>query len=554
MDLSVKDLKARVEGMKDERRNYEDKWRDIRDYIFPGSTAFIEDWNKNVDRDDDLILNSTPSDAHMILASGMQAGITSPSRPWFRLSVPDMTLAEYEPVKMWLKRTQDMMYMVYAKSNFYESTHSLFEQLSGPGVSAMGVFEDYDSVISCQSYNVGSFWIANDSRGRANTFARAFKLSTAQMVEKFGRDKVSTAVKNAYENGNYFNLWDVWYYVEPNTAQDKGALGWRGKPYRAVYWEDGCDKDKYLSVSGLYEFPVMCPRWSKGSNRPYGRSPAWRALPDAKMLMSLEEADLLGIENLTNPPLVAPSNSQDKIDRLPGGISYYDETGGSKGLRTLYENLSYPGAVLQNKIQVVEERIRKVFFNDLFLMISSMDKSGITAREISARESEKLIMLGPVFEGAKSELLDPCIDRTFAICLRNGLVGPPPEELQGMPLQVDYTSILAQAQKMVGLSAMNELVANVGTLVQMGKTDVLDKFDADQYVDEAANMLGISPGIVVSAENVAQIREMRAKQMAQQQAIEQGSEMADAAKTAADTPVGESNALEALMDMAGGQV
>ena len=236
---------------------------------------------------------------------------------------------------------------------------------------------------------------------------------------------------------------------------------------------------------------------------------------------------------------------------MPGGISFFDEQTGSQGVRSLYEHMSVPVQALDMKIAVIQERIKSVFFNDLFMMISMADKSGVTAREIAAKESEKLIMLGPVLELAKSEFLDPCIDRVFGIAGRVGLLPRPPKELEGMPLQVDYISILAQAQKLVGLSAMSDLVMYIGNGAQIEQAGVA-KFDFDQYIDEVGHMLGVPPGVIRSDDEVAEIHAAQRQAMAQQQALEQAQAAANTAKTASETPVGESNALDAVLNMAGG--
>ncbi|MEG1913296.1 MAG: portal protein, partial [Cloacibacillus sp.] len=172
----IKRIKARLEGLRKERRKYEGKWRDIGDFIYPEATAFIEDYEKEIDAEDDAILNSVPVQAHRVLASGMQAGLTSPSRPWFRLDLPDQRLTEYPAVKDWLKRTEDMMYIIFAKSNFYDATSNLYYQLSGPGNGAFAVFDDFETAIRCHCYSVGEYWLANDPKGRVNRFARCWKM------------------------------------------------------------------------------------------------------------------------------------------------------------------------------------------------------------------------------------------------------------------------------------------------------------------------------------------------------------------------------------------
>ena len=49
---------------------------------------------------------------------------------------------------------------------------------------------------------------------------------------------------------------------------------------------------------------------------------------------------------------------------------------------------------------------------------------------------------------------------------------------------------------------------------------MLDKFDADQAVDEVSNAIGAPPKIVVPDEQVAEIRAQRAQQQAAAQAAE----------------------------------
>jgi hypothetical protein len=165
-------------------------------------------------------------------------------------------------------------------------------------------------------------------------------------------------------------------------------------------------------------------------------------------------------------------------------------------------------------------------------MLTMSSRRQITAREIDERHEEKLLMLGPVLERLHSELLDPLIDRTFNIMLRNGLVPPPPEELGGVDLKVEYISVMAQAQRAIGTGAIERLAGFVGNLAAV-KPEVLDKFDADQSVDEYAEMLGVPPKIVVSDENVQKIRAERAEMEQQHMMMEQAQAGANVANTGA---------------------
>ena len=70
------------------------------------------------------------------------------------------------------------------------------------------------------------------------------------------------------------------------------------------------------------------------------------------------------------------------------------------------------------------------------------------------------------------------------------------------------------------------------SLVQGGWESAVDKFDADQAIDEYSRAIGVPPRVVVSDEDVAAIRQARQEAQQQQQALEQAESLATTAKTA----------------------
>ena len=50
-------------------------------------------------------------------------GLTSPSRPWFRLAVADEALNSVHAVKVWLSEVERLMLAVFARSNVYGALH-----------------------------------------------------------------------------------------------------------------------------------------------------------------------------------------------------------------------------------------------------------------------------------------------------------------------------------------------------------------------------------------------------------------------------------------------
>lgn len=160
-------------------------------------------------------------------------------------------------------------------------------------------------------------------------------------------------------------------------------------------------------------------------------------------------------------------------------------------------------------------------------------------------------MLGPVLERLHNEMLDPLIDITFTNLLEGGLLPPPPQELQGMDLNVEFVSTLAQAQRAVGVQSIDRLLGTVGAVASL-RPDVVDKLDADQIIDAYADSLGIDPTLIVADDKVAMIRESRAQAAQAQQMAAMAQpmqQMSQAAKNVSDINLTEDNALSNIMSM-----
>jgi hypothetical protein len=164
------------------------------------------------------------------------------------------------------------------------------------------------------------------------------------------------------------------------------------------------------------------------------------------------------------------------------------------------------------------------------------------------KHEEKLLQLGPVLERLHDEAFTPQIDRTFDIMVTEDMVPPWPEELSGMPLKVDFVSLLAQAQKMVATNAVDQFMGFIGGVASVDQ-DALDVFDTDAISDGYAEYLGIEAGMLRPKEERAARRTARQQAIQQQAQIEQAERAASIAKAMGETPMdgGGTTALDALM-------
>lgn len=522
-------------------------WKELARFLAPTSGSFAEDAkNKQGQKiDHRTIIDSDPVLAVEILSAGMMSGLTNPSRSWFELTIDGAPEQMSHSVKTWLYDVKQIIERVFAKSNLYAVLRNFYEEIAVFCTAAFLVEEDYKTVLHCRPMTIGEFMLAHDARGRVDTFAREFSMTAAQMVDEFGFENVPPSVRQEYENKKYSATHTVRHLIAPNRNRQYGKTGNKNMPFVSVYWTAGFPR--FLRESGYEDFPVIASRWEiKRPEDSYGRGPGWRALGDVKMLQKLQKTKLVALDKSTNPPMMVSSGVQGEVNLLPGGITRYNGTTDA-AVKPVYQVQSDLQSA-EYSIEQVRKSIRGQFFADMFLMISNVDAGKMTATEVAERANEKMMVLGPVLERLKNELLDPLIERAFNICQRAGILPPPPEEIQGRELQVSYISIIAQAQKASGLNSIRQAAQFAAELAQIqtaaGGSDVLDNVDFDGALREGLAAIGATPKMVRGEDDVQAARENRAKQ---QQALAQQAQMESAVKSAkslAETPLNTGSALD----------
>jgi hypothetical protein len=535
--------------LKSERASWFAHWQELTSYILPRNGRYFRQDRDRGYRRHNNIYDSTGTRALRILGAGMMSGATSPARQWFRLATPDPELNSYEPVKLWLDDVTKRMQRVFQKSNTYNALHQMYEELGTFGTAATILLPDYQSVIHHYPLTCGEYCISTDAKGRVCTLYREFEMTVSQVVKEFGLEKCSVSVQNMYRTGNLDQWVPVIHCIEPRADRDMGKRDAKNMPWGSYYFEVGGEDGVFLRESGFQYFPALCPRWSVIGGDIYGNSPGMEALGDIKQLQHEQLRKAQAIDYQTKPPLQVPASMKNRdVETLPGGVSYYD--GQSNGIKTAFEvnlNLQY----LLNDIMDCRERVRGSFYADLFLMLANTPNTRMTATEVAERHEEKLLMLGPVLERLHNELLSPLVDITFTRMVAAGALPPAPQELQGMDLNVEFVSMLAQAQRAIGTNAVDRFVGNLGAIAKM-KPDILDKFDQDQWADVYADMLGVDPSLIIADKEVAVLRDARNQAMAAKEQAAAMQQTSQSVKNMAQAPTGNQNALTDVMNMFSG--
>jgi hypothetical protein len=514
--------------MRTERASWWGHWQEITTYVLPwNGRYFRQDRDKGIRRNNQ-IYDNTGIRALRTLGAGLMAGATSPARPWFRLGTHDPDLNNAQPVKLWLADVAQRMHSVFQKSNTYRALQQVYEEMGAFGTAASIVLPDFNTVIHHYPLTIGEYAIAADWKGDIDALYREFESPVAAVVGEFGIENCSMTVQSLYNTGQLQAWIPIVQAIEPRSDRDPSKKDARNMEWASYYFELSGESDKCLRESGYKQFPAVVPRWAVSGGDVYGNSPGMEALGDIKQLQHEQLRKAQGIDYQTNPPLQVPDAMKNRdVERLPGGITFVSGSNGAK-VETMFDVNLNLGELLED-IQDVRGRIQKSFFSDIFLMLANSTNPQMTATEVAERQEEKMLMMGPVLERLNNELLFPLVELTFTHMMEMNALPPAPPEMAGMDLNVEFISMLAQAQRAIGTNSVDRFVGSLGTVAQM-KPEVMDKFDADAWADVYSDMLGVDPKLVLANDQVAMIRNARVKAQAAQAKIAAAQQASGAAK------------------------
>ncbi|WP_315265940.1 portal protein [Selenomonas noxia] len=547
LSISRKEVQQTVKQLIDKRSTYETRWKSIREYQLPylGSFDGMDDESNAGSRKDTNVWHNCAWDSNQIFAAGVMGGLTPPSRKWFRLDFANIDLKDNSDLGRILDERMDIIADVLEKSNFYTAVHSCYLELAF-GQAPLGIFPDRQYGVHFVPYPIGSYAMENGPDGSIQTFCRRYKMSAAQLVDKFGAENVPDNIRAELANGpgikaNHTVVW----YVSPNRNYDPKKLGNFHLPYASIYYVEGSTEDEFLHVGGFHEWPVPVARYLISGNDSYGKGPGWFAEGDAKILHLLEKDKLTMVELAVKPPVIADEAMAVKgINLVPGGKTFVQEKDAVTPLFQVQGNLDH----LREVVADVTTRIKRAYSADLFMMLDQQEKS-MTAREVLERTQEKMNILGPVVQRMQFEFLGRIIERVYNILDRERMFPEPEDEeaqeiLRDQEIKIEYISPLAQAQKMSGLVNIEQAVAFIAQIAQF-YPNILDKMDWNETANSYIGMVGAPAKIKRTDDEYQAIQQQKQEAAEEERQMQQAAAMAQMAAPAAQAA---KNATEAAQD------
>ena len=557
-----------------------DPWaREIADYLMPRRPRWMIQNSQSSNNTasygnyfNENIFDSTATLALRTAQAGFLEGATSPATPWVALGVSKDNLSKIFDVKQYLDITNKVLLNVYDQGNFYFEMSNHFLDLLCLPASVTLLEEDPKFTIRLNTLSWGTYVMDVDENGDVNTIGREEEYEVRQLVPKFckmlkdGKYNLSNLTEETrgfWEAGDNLNLDRrimVRHMLMPNPNFNAKKPQSKFNKWVSRYFEKtnqnsaSNNKSIYLRESGFNFFPAIVSRWNKRSQEIYANDcPGLMVLGDIKQLYKNTEDQNHHIDLVLDPPLTGPEAfAHDIIDKGPGGFTAYQGTDPDVGLKPLYQ-ITADIKWVNDKIKALQSIINRGFYVDMFQTMSALRErvtTQITAAEVNAIRSEKLVELGPVIQSVFRSLRH-CIDVTYILLNEQGRLPPPPDVLVGEDLPPEFISPFARAQKMSVLALYDKLLFVVGQMAGLpGCEQVTMEVNFRAILDQITRTLNLPADFLFKPEVVQQIKQQLAQSQQAQQQAETIKSGAQAAQHLAGAPTDQDNLLTRLLGMA----
>ena len=524
--MDLKELKRRKEYLAMGRSVWEAHAQEIVDYIAPDRIGFTSRRTEG-QKTMSLIYDETGIHASDLFARGVFDLMCNPGIRWFGISAERRELSESREAKIWLEMYEQALYAILNKSNFYNEAQEVFKDWGDFGTACQYLGQTPRTIANFRNLHLGDCFFSEDSQGVVDTLYRQMTWTARQIVQDFP-DTASPEVKKARKD-NPEEKFEVLHAVLPRgdlpqsnviPFTGRGKRDNKAMPWASIYFETS--KLQMLNESGYREFPFMTPRMRRAPGEIMGRGLGMIALPGVKGLNRMKYDILRAGAKRVDPPLLMSNDTMiNPLRRNPEAVNIArtDTVKDKFAFLVSPHDPNYEQWLIQDARQI----IRQIYFNDLVELVEGPDR---TAFEVAKLIERKLRLLGGSYGQLQSEYFNPMFDRLHSVVLESRYLPPPPEELWGEELKIDYLSPLALAQQMTASQGIIEAAGFVAQLTNI-YPEIRDIVDWDTAGRQFMEAKAVSPKIILPPEQVAQIRQARAQQ---QQAQEMAAMAAEAAK------------------------
>jgi hypothetical protein len=541
-DDKAKAVLKRFERLKGDRGTTESHWQQCANYGDPNRADYITERTAGAKRMQ-YIFDQTPIWGLEQFVAGMHSLQTSSTIQWFYLRTKREALNRNQNVKLWLDAASAAMYAVFNSSrfNFASQAQQLYSDEGLIGTGCMSILEGRTKEVLFSTHHMKECVLAENEEERIDTNIRRFQYTASQAISMWGKAAGEQVVKAMASGNEDAKFWFL-HSVTPRRQRDPQRPDNRNMAWESCYIAEA--DQAVIGESGFPEFPYVAPRLSKVTGEIYGRGRTMTALPDIKMLMELMKIVVKGAQKQIDPVIDMPDSGYLMPLRTTPGAIIFRRAGMRADERAAPLQTGGMPELGETMLKDLRNAILRSFYVDLLRMPTDLsdpnsDGKGSTATYWLQRREKEMMQLSPMFARSQAEFMGPLIDRVFNILWRKSVrlrfgdaspFPPPPAELNGAALDVEYVSPIAIAQKSSRLDSVQRLMQQQLALRQIDPQCpiVLDMEEIMRLTADDEN----APGSALKSPEKMQAEAQQRAEM--EQAMQQAQQMESVAGAAKD--------------------
>lgn len=314
------------------------------------------------------------------------------------------------------------------------------------GNSGIGIFRNDafkqgidENCLLAREYGIDNTRIKSGKSGAPDVGSVIYHWSCSRIVAEFCLtsgaidvtkfNKLPTGVKNAYNNGNINQEFDLIFMWMPRADYDPQLKGRRGTKWRGVWFFDEGSGNKLFVEDSYAERPINWTRMIRVRGEDYGRSSGTLLLSSISSLNYMFAITQDILEKMANPALGTWGNSvfgDGVLDTSPNGLTIFNATQlTDKGLPIFpIHDVGDPEGIIKFLMPYLEGKITTAFKVDALLDFNSA--KDMTATESLQRYNIRGKSLSGMLGQQKTERLIPDVRRSISICWEVGELGVNP--------------------------------------------------------------------------------------------------------------------------------
>jgi hypothetical protein len=385
---------SRHSDLASERAPWDTVWQELAEFCLPRKAEISAKRSMPDTSRHDVLFDTTAMQGAATLANGQLAYITPADSRWFVYEPPRGVNSDR--AKQWYAKCSEIAQLMLATSNFYTEIHEVYFDDSVFGTYALFVQKGRNHPLNFSKFDCGTYSIAEDDEGDITTLFRELELTAEQAAEKFGEENLSEKmqktldqIRRSGKGGTVKHKFIHAIYKREEGDRERGKEDGPNKPTPA---STSSSQPSMFAATPALRRNLSSPVATSSMNGPYGVSPAWMALPEARQLNFLtKQLDSLA-ETKAFPRLLMPATHEGEIDLRSGGVTYFDPTQPNAVPKEWLTQGEYQiGLERENRKQ---QAIERAFHVDMFRMFAGIDKQ-MTATEVAERSTEKLVQFSP---------------------------------------------------------------------------------------------------------------------------------------------------------------